>query len=279
MKLLRAPFYILGLFPYTLMNVTLGNLMYFKLRVLFKYRQDVVVQNLSRAFPDKKYGEIKLIAKDFYKYFGNFFVEVIYLFSGRKGLCRSKVKFQNLELLDPFIAQNRQIICLLGHYGNWEYLNVLPQFLPCRVNAAYKPLSNKLINRLMLDVRGQHGLHLLPDKQILRCLLKSKDTPQFSFFIADQFPGRNQGLSVKFLNQPTTMFNGAEKIAQVLNAVVVYMDMNQCSEKIWNMRLKMICENAAHTAPGEITQSFAKHLEESILENPSLWLWSHKRWK
>ncbi len=279
MKLLRMPFYLLGLIPYSWMQFAFGKLMYFKLKVVFKYRQDVIIQNLSRSFPDKKYHEIKTISKDFYKYFSHFFVDVIYLFSGRKAWSKSKVNFTNLSALDPYIQQNRQIICLLGHFGNWEYLNIMPQYMPCRVNAVYKPLSNQFINRFMLEVRGQHGLHLIPDKQILRTLLKNKEVPQFTFFIADQFPGRNNGVPVEFLNQPTTMFCGAEKIAKALDAVVCYLDMNRCNEHIWHMQVKVLTEHASQTESGEITKGFAESLEKSIVNNPSIWLWSHKRWK
>jgi len=278
-KLIRLPFYFLGLFPYDFVHATLGRLLYFKISRIFKYRQQVIIQNLSRAFPEKNYGEIKSIAREFYRYFGTFLIDSIYLFSWQRHVCLKRVNFANVDLLQPYVDDNRQIVCLLGHYGNWEYLNALPHYLPCPVNAAYKPLSNRLIDRMMLDVRGRFGLRLIPDKQILRCLLKQKGTPQFSFFIADQFPGRNQGFPVQFLNQPTTMFSGAEKIARVLDAVVCYLDMHKDEDGIWNMRFSILSESGAASAPGEITQKFAEALEQSIVADPAIWLWSHKRWK
>ena len=38
------------------------------LEKVMHYRRDVVFINLSRSFPDKKYHEIRAIAKDFYKH-------------------------------------------------------------------------------------------------------------------------------------------------------------------------------------------------------------------
>jgi KDO2-lipid IV(A) lauroyltransferase len=32
-------------------------------------------------------------------------------------------------------------------------------------------------------------------------------------------------------------------------------------------------------APGEITAIHTRFLEQKILEQPGIWLWSHKRWK
>jgi len=278
-KLIRLPFYFLGLLPYNFIHATLGKLLFFKISRVFKYRQGVIVQNLSRAFPEKNYGEIKSLTSEFYRFFGALLIDSIYLFSWQRQICLKRVNFTNIEVLLPYVDDKRQIVCLLGHFGNWEYLNALPHFLPCPVNAAYKPLSNRLVDRMMLDVRGRFGLRLIPNTQILRCLLKQKGTPQFSFFIADQFPGRDQGHPVHFLNQPTTMFNGAEKIARALDAVVCYLDMNKGIDGVWNMRFSILSESGAAAAPGEITQKFAGALEQSIVADPAIWLWSHKRWK
>lgn len=279
MKFIRLPFFFLGLFPHGFVHATVGRLLYFKLSRIFKYRQGVIIQNLSRAFPEKNYREIKALNRDFYRYFGALLIDSVYLFSWQRHICLKRVKFTNVDLLQPYVHEKRQIVCLLGHFGNWEYLNALPHYLPCPVNAAYKPLSNRLVDKMMLDVRGRFGLRLIPDKQILRSLMKQQGTPQFSFFIADQFPGRNQGEPVQFLNQPTTMFNGAEKIARALDAVVCYLDMKKDEKDVWNMRFSILSESGATAAPGEITQKFAHALEQSIQADPAIWLWSHKRWK
>ena len=37
--------------------------------------------------------------------------------------------------------------------------------------------------------------------------------------------------------------------------------------------------NAAATSPSSITQKYMSVLEEKIQEQPSDWLWSHRRWK
>ena len=45
---------------------------------VLRYRSDVVWVNLSRAFPDKKYKEIKQIYKDFYRHLGELVAEFIW---------------------------------------------------------------------------------------------------------------------------------------------------------------------------------------------------------
>ena len=42
------------------------------------YRRDVVMMNLARSFPEKKYWELKAIAKNFYRHFGNLVAETFW---------------------------------------------------------------------------------------------------------------------------------------------------------------------------------------------------------
>ena len=38
-------------------------------------------------------------------------------------------------------------------------------------------------------------------------------------------------------------------------------------------------ETPKETKEGEITEMFARRLEQTIRREPAYWLWSHKRWK
>ena len=59
----------------------MGDIFAWLARSVFRYRYDVVMVNLSRSFPDMKYGALKLLAKDFYRHFGEIVAETIW-FSG-----------------------------------------------------------------------------------------------------------------------------------------------------------------------------------------------------
>ncbi|MNY35848.1 hypothetical protein D3C86_1702850 [compost metagenome] len=52
------------------------------------------------------------------------------------------VNFLNMELLHKYYDQKRNVIAVLGHYGNWECLNIPHAIaLPgeCHLQAAFKP--------------------------------------------------------------------------------------------------------------------------------------------
>lgn len=246
----------------------------FFLSQVMRYRCKVSTQNIARSFPLATYQEVSHYHRGFYRNLGRVFYESLFVKKKILSLTEDAV-----ALLNTIKLENRNIILILGHYGNWELMKQLPLSTDIRIQALYKPLANKFWNCMMKSIRERHGLRLIPAQQALRTLLKEKNSCNLTVFVADQFPGKNKGTKVEFLNQQTYLYTGAEQIAQKLNAYVIYGEITPLDYQRWHLSIETICEEASLTKKGEISRSFAQKLEQSIQENPSLWLWSHKRWK
>lgn len=275
----RFPVFLISLLPYSLLQLTVGRCCYFLAYSITRYRYHVILQNLSRSFPDKAYSEIHELAKDFYRHLSILVVDLIKSMSISRRQLASRTHIANIDLPVHYHSQGKPMVALLGHYGNWESLNILPSILPFRVNALYKPLSNVFLCRLIRGIRSRFGMQLIPARKAARQLVKAKDEVSLNLFIADQFPGLNNGCRVNFLNQPTTVFDGAEKLAKAIDAVVFYIELERTRNNGWNVHFSLITDNAKNTLPGQITQSFAGHLQQTIMNAPAYWLWSHRRWK
>ncbi|MBD9178758.1 MAG: lipid A biosynthesis acyltransferase, partial [Odoribacter splanchnicus] len=65
---------------------------------ILSYRKAVVIQNISRSFPEKKYGEVREVVKKFYVCFTAYFAEVIKSVSISPRQLDKKLTFVNLEL-------------------------------------------------------------------------------------------------------------------------------------------------------------------------------------
>lgn len=241
---------------------------------VFKYRLSVCVQNLARAFPHFSYQDIHFYQDHFYRNLGRMIWEM--LFSATTTL---KIHPAALRKIEQLSRQNRPAILLLGHYGNWEVLNKLPQQVDMPVQALYKPLKNSLFNYLAHYKRSRYGMRLLPSGNALLTLLREKHKPSITLFIADQFPGINKGVAVDFLQQSTFMFSGAERLAKRLDAYVGYIELRPLRHHSWEMTLQTICEKAGDVADNQITFAYTRKLEQSIQKDPSWWLWTHRRWK
>jgi KDO2-lipid IV(A) lauroyltransferase len=246
---------------------------------LFSYRKMVVIQNISRSFPEKKYEEIKGIVTGFYRSFCDTMAEILKSVSASSKQQKEKIELINFELIMNQIKQGKQVIASMGHCGNWEILNIIPLMLGIKAYAVYKPLSAKYMDCLFLKIRSHFGMNMITDKSVVKYLI-TNETPSLYFILADQCPVNTDETSgFRLLHQPACVFRGVEKLARKTNASVFYLHVIKISRGRYRVECKEISIDSHSTGEKEITQSYIRLLEQNIQENPSGWLWSHKRWK
>ncbi|MGE5317052.1 MAG: lysophospholipid acyltransferase family protein, partial [Chloroflexota bacterium] len=102
----------------------------FFLRHVIGYRKNVIIQNLSRSFPEYKYKQISSIANDFYLHFSDVFLEVVKSISLQGSNFKKRYKIENPELILNYYQNDRNIIALTGHIANWEWMSILPSLFP-----------------------------------------------------------------------------------------------------------------------------------------------------
>jgi len=271
-------FWLISLLPITVLYL-FSDFLYVIIYVLLGYRKKVVQENLSKAFPEKKPAEINQITCDYFRYLCDLLVEVL------KGATMTREEYEqrwtaDSEVVDNIYAQNRSSIFILGHFGNWEAAAPVCTFNSnYHVNIIYKPIANSNFEKLINKIRVRFGNKVTPMDKILRQMLKHKNEPIAYAFVADQSPSPKNAFWMEFLNQETAVFTGVEKIAQKLNIPVIYISLQRKKRGHYHIQPTLLFENPKETKEGEIMTAFMKHLEQDIIENPSCWLWSHRRWK
>jgi KDO2-lipid IV(A) lauroyltransferase len=272
--------YCVSLVPMPLLY-GLSSLMYVLAYHIVGYRKEVVIQNISRAFPEKNYAEVRQVVKRFYAGFTASFAEMIKSISIRPGMLDEKLIFIGLERLTGLVEDGKNVIACLGHCGNWEVLNYMPQKLGCDTYAVYKPLKSETANRLMIRLRSRFGMKPIEDRSVVRHMLAKNALPGVYLFLADQCPTiKDEQYRFELLNQPAYHFSGMEKLARKTGSAVVYLYILPGEVK---GRYLIVCApliaDAGTTREGEITRKYVENLTENIQEAPHGWLWSHRRWK
>jgi KDO2-lipid IV(A) lauroyltransferase len=270
----------LSLLPLSVLYV-LADLVYFLLYHVVRYRRKVVYENLQNAFPEKDAAEIRGIAKKYYKHLSSLMVEIIKMASISPRELKKRFKFKNLHLMNDYHEQGRSTLICSAHYGNWEWgtlalgLNTTAVVYPI-----YKPVSNERFGEWFKQIRSRFGNQMIPMRQTLRALSASKDVPTVFCFANDQTPLKEESTYwLNFLNQPTAILLGLEKIAVRTNRPVFYMRVRILNRGFYEVECVPLCLNPAETQPYEITNLHVKVLEEIIKAEPAYWLWSHRRWK
>ena len=277
---------ILLLFTKTLATLPHSVLIFFSNIGMFilhitSYRKSIIQSNLNNSFPNKSTQEKRRITKQFYKHFTQFLTEIIKMFCISKNSIRKRVHFKNKALIQYYYSEKKDVILVLGHYGNWEWGLLATSIVSDHeMVGIYKPLSSYFWNQQIKKLRSKFGATLVSMKESVRYLLKQGNKPRLIGMIGDQTPTKNEiDYWTTFLNQETAVFSGTEKLAKKLNCPVVFVHIDKIKNGYYEMSFELITENLQAHPEGEITNLHTQKLEEKIKQRPELWLWSHRRWK
>ena len=276
--LIRGGGFILGQIPLFILY-PLSDFLAWIASDVIRYRYDVVQENLRQSFPELSQQERKKLSRKFYLNFTDVLVESFKMLSRNPKLIPSRVQILNPELLKKYQLEMRSIVAVSSHYGNWEWMGVgLQELTGIRCLLTYKPLSSSLMERLMMEIRQLNGGELVSMQQTFRAVSSSK-TPVLSLLISDQAPHPENAYWTKFLHQDTPVFMGAERIAKATNSVVVFIAMRRVKRGYYTLEFQELTKEPKSEKEFAITEMHVRALEKLIFEDPSNWLWTHKRWK
>lgn len=274
--------YLLSLLPMRLLYL-LSDCLFIPLFHIVKYRRKVVEKQLDECFPEKSMQERRAIERQFYHFFCDYLVEVIKLFSISKKEMMRRMKFVGIEQVREELKDKKFCFLYLGHYCNWEYIASLSYWLPeIHCGQIYHRIYNQAFDELFLKLRGQFGGESILMKDTLRRILtlRNQEKKVMIGFIADQLPKwENMHHWTTFLNHDTSFFIGAERIAKQVDAALYYVDVERVKRGYYQVRFRLMTLHPKEFPDYELTDQYARLLEESIRRQPAYWLWTHKRWK
>ena len=270
--------YLISLLPFWLLYL-ISDLLFVVLYHIIGYRRKVVQENLRNSFPERTETERKQIEKNYFKYLADLIVETIKMISISKEELQRRVVITNPEVIDRYAKQNKSITAVAGHYCNWEWAG-LEFSVDSRLFFIYKPLSSKSFDDFFIKVRSRFGGIAVAMKQTMRTMVAHRNEFTVTVFAGDQTPIQAEAnYFTDFLNQPTPVFLGIEKIAKLIGSAVIFYDMKRVKRGYYTYTIVPLVEDSKNSAPYEITEAHVKYFEMMIKREPQYWLWSHRRWK
>ena len=263
------------------------------------YRRDVVMINLARSFPEKKYSELRKIADDFYKHFGDLFAETFW-FAGSHDTNRLRdshiCEMEHADVLNRLYNDCPGVIVLTSHLGNWELTGGILNYVyaPDKVDfgeknttVVYKELSNSFWDKVFGDNRcapiakENKETCYVESRKILRFVIAHRNEKRLYIFPTDQCPYKYASAHTvdNFMHQPTLTMTGGAALAHKFGFAVVYMAFKRKENFGYKMSFREICPDASKFTPEDIMNKFYSYLEEDVNAQPENYLWTHKRWK
>ena len=285
--LVQGLLYIISLMPFWVLY-GIADFIFVLVYYVVRYRRKIVAKNMRESFPELSDKELSKIARKFYRNFADYIVETIKLNHISDEEIKRRMVFKNIDVIDRLFDEKRSIAAYFSHCGNWEWVPSITLWSRhttgkdvefCQV---YRPLKNKWYDEYMLRLRSRFNSLSFKKKTVLRdlLLLRRREMPSITGFMSDQKPSKgDESHIVKFLNHPSAVITGTEQVARKLDMAVVYFDMHKLSRGYYELEVKLITDNTSTMEPMAITDAYVKLLEETIKRNPSIWLWTHNRWK
>ncbi|WP_375448225.1 lysophospholipid acyltransferase family protein [uncultured Fibrella sp.] len=268
----RLPFFVL---------YRLSDCLFIVTAYIIRYRRQVVLDNLRHAFPDESDTYIRQLARGFYRNFCDLIVETIKLPRMTADDMRKRVTVINGEQVRHYLSQGQTLLGAAGHQCNWEWVPGATLVNGIAVDSVYKPLHNPSSERVMQQIRSQFGAYLIPMNRLPREMVKRRYIPRIIALVADQMPNIPEAAYwTNFFNRDTPFFPGTERLARSQQLPVFYLDLIRNRRGYYTATFILLAAPPYVDLPyGEILNRYRDQLTETILKQPSNWLWSHKRWK
>ena len=273
--------WVITLLPLRILYV-FSDFLYLVLYYLLKYRRKVVAENLRNSFPEKSTEELKAIEKKFFRHLADLMVEILKLTHMSKAQSLRHMTITNPEILERLYSEGRDVVAVIGHYNNWEWLKSLIFHTRYQTVSIYKPLQDKRFDNFLLGLRKREGMILTPMSLIVREIIEARKANRRSLysFITDQTPPKEDiKYWTKFMNQDAPVYLGAEKIASKYDMAVVFFNVQKVKRGYYNYTPELLFDHTAGLPEHVITEKHVRRLEEIIIEKPEFWIWSHRRWK
>jgi KDO2-lipid IV(A) lauroyltransferase len=277
--LFSLTFRLLGLNASRKLTGFLTSIFYF----LIPIRKETVIENLTNAFPGYDEKKIRDIAFNAYKSFLTTFIEILYLPKISKQRLKAAVYCPNKDLIERKFKEEKGVILLSAHFGNWEYVAAsvaLQLNLPFSV--VVKPQRNPYVSDWLNNVRTRWNNDIVSLGLSIRKIYQTLKEKKIVAMVADQ-RGPQESIKVEFFGRKVSVHMGPVVLALKTGAPILYgipvRQKDNCYKVVMHEISKDNLPENHEEKIIELSQRHTAYLESFIREYPEQWLWMHKRWK
>jgi KDO2-lipid IV(A) lauroyltransferase len=243
------------------------------------------VANLERCFPHFTDAQRESLATQSVQHMCMLAVEMMHTTRlVRVDTWRKYVELDNFhETLELLMANKRGLIMLTGHYGNWEILGYVMATLGFGSTAVARPLDNPYLSEWVYGVRERQGQRLVGKKGATAEITELLANGGVVGFVADQNAG-HKGIFVDFFGRKASTYKSIGLLAMQFEVPIVVGYARRLGSRF---RFRLATQDIIWPADWKdkpdpliyITQRYTKAIEDFVRDDPSQYLWLHRRWK
>ena len=251
-------------------------------------RRQVILDNLRRVYGERLgEEEIVQLAQAHYGHLWKLCGEFLKFRRMSQERKMAMVRIENVEAFANALAQNKGVLILTGHFGNWEVstiagLNHYPQ-MRGRFHFVRRAIKPAWLDALVTQRFNEAGFGVFPKRGSLDAMLDRLAAGDAIVFPFDQHARPPDGIEVDFFGHPAWTFKSLAIIALATGAPVLPATSWREADGNHVLRFEdpmapIECENTSE-AIRRNTRAYNAVLERVILRRPEQWYWVHRRWK
>ena len=252
----------------------LGKLLYH----LTRYRKHIARVNLALCFPELTESERELLLKQHFTSLGIGLMEIAMAWWMPDNRLKSLVQIEGLENLYQALDNKKGVILLSGHFTTLEIggrlLSLYTQF-----HVMYREHKNPVIESVMRGARVSNCGNVI-DRRDLRGMLRALKQNHPIWYAPDQDHGIRHGIFVPFFGTPAATTTATARIAEKSGAAVVpFFQARLPRGRGYQLTLSPALENYPSGDMDADIRRVNTLFEQRIRENPSQYIWVHRRFK
>ncbi len=272
-------------------SIKAGDLLGLLLFYIWRSRRGIAIENIerselspqaSRRGDRTQNSEPRKIAKETLRNLGRSFVEVIKIYYGLGKRVIDSVEIEGIENFNNAKAKEKGVLLITGHCGNWELMAIAWSAKLSGIAVVARPINNPYVNKFIEKTRQRYGNSVIYKQGALKNILHTFKRGGSVGILMDQAVLADEGYVIDFLGRGAWTTKIPALIARKTGASVlpVFIHRIDNGHRITiHPEVELSNIDDKENAVFEDTKKFSSYIETYIRENPSEWLWIHRRWK
>ena len=255
---------------------------------LDKKHTNIMRVNLKMCFTTLKDDEIERLIKKNYYNFALFGAEFLLNQNTTKEQILSKISFENEELFNSVLSQNRPIIVQTAHYGNWELFSLAMAARYGAVSIIGRALDSAKMNEILSANRTRFNIELIDKKSAVKQALKALNNRRLLGILVDQNTAKNEGLECEFFSHKIMHTHAASVFASKSGAIIIpaFIERNESKDDSFKIvfyepiDMQVLSQNHSKNQALKLaTQAQSDATAAQISKKPDEYFWMHKKFK
>ena len=241
-------------------------------------------RNLKFVYQEWSAEEVKKKSKLVFQNLGITILEICQMTCFYRDDIIDRVKIRGEEHLLNAMHNNKGVILITAHLGNWEIAPLFwPLYFKMPITIVAKKIQNKIINRWIHELRTRFGSRVIYKDVALPEMTRTLRQGELLAILIDQGPKSSLGVKIKFFNKFVTATPAAALLAMRCKSPVLpgFCTRNDDGAFTISLEPPLVLKRTGDLSEDlkTNTQIMTDAIEKAVRKYSEQWFWVHKRWR